>query len=133
MRAAIATPLKTLEPCRHRSCLPAVAAFADISGPPSPRLRRAASACIHARRLVGLSRFELLTPRLSSVCSNQLSYRPKPIQSLGTPKYQRARLEAEFPQNWIERARTIPVNTRSIFRYRRSSRAALGRQDERQL
>ena len=27
-------------------------------------------------RLVGLSRFELLTPRLSSVCSNQLSYRP---------------------------------------------------------
>ena len=28
------------------------------------------------RKLVGLSRFELLTPRLSSVCSNQLSYRP---------------------------------------------------------
>jgi hypothetical protein len=27
-------------------------------------------------RMVGLSRFELLTPRLSSVCSNQLSYRP---------------------------------------------------------
>ena len=26
---------------------------------------------------MGLSRFELLTPRLSSVCSNQLSYRPK--------------------------------------------------------
>src|SRR4051794_32727805 len=33
-------------------------------------------------KLVGLSRFELLTPRLSSVCSNQLSYRPKPLQSL---------------------------------------------------
>src|SRR5215813_11266085 len=29
------------------------------------------------RGLVGLSRFELLTPRLSSVCSNQLSYRPR--------------------------------------------------------
>ena len=29
------------------------------------------------RALVGLSRFELLTPRLSSVCSNQLSYRPR--------------------------------------------------------
>ena len=29
------------------------------------------------RALVGLSRFELLTPRLSSVCSNQLSYRPQ--------------------------------------------------------
>jgi hypothetical protein len=27
--------------------------------------------------MVGLSRFELLTPRLSSVCSNQLSYRPR--------------------------------------------------------
>src|SRR5262249_11235314 len=27
-------------------------------------------------KLVGLSRFEILTPRLSSVCSNQLSYRP---------------------------------------------------------
>jgi hypothetical protein len=26
---------------------------------------------------VGLERFELSTPRLSSVCSNQLSYRPK--------------------------------------------------------
>jgi hypothetical protein len=37
---------------------------------------------------VGLSRFELLTPRLSSVCSNQLSYRPKPLQSLTT--FQRA-------------------------------------------
>ena len=33
--------------------------------------------------MVGLSRFELLTPRLSSVCSNQLSYRPvfKPVPS----------------------------------------------------
>ena len=31
---------------------------------------------VSGRRLVGLSRFELLTPRLSSVCSNQLSYRP---------------------------------------------------------
>ena len=28
------------------------------------------------RELVGLRRLELLTPRLSSVCSNQLSYRP---------------------------------------------------------
>ena len=30
---------------------------------------------------MGLSRFELLTPRLSSVCSNQLSYRPQDIYS----------------------------------------------------
>ena len=33
--------------------------------------------------LVGLTRFELVTPRLSSVCSNQLSYRPiKPVMHL---------------------------------------------------
>jgi hypothetical protein len=31
--------------------------------------------------VVGLSRFELLTPRLSSVCSNQLSYRPAQAQA----------------------------------------------------
>ena len=37
-------------------------------------------------KLVGLSRFELLTPRLSSVCSNQLSYRPsKPKRATGPP------------------------------------------------
>src|SRR5688500_4494473 len=46
--------------------------------------------------MVGLTRFELVTPRLSSVCSNQLSYRPpgstsplstelvnEPLRSLG--------------------------------------------------
>ena len=31
----------------------------------------------YERRMVGLTRFELVTPRLSSVCSNQLSYRPR--------------------------------------------------------
>ena len=31
---------------------------------------------------MGLSRFELLTPRLSSVCSNQLSYRPESVKEL---------------------------------------------------
>src|SRR4051794_17135377 len=44
--------------------------------PPSPRLRWATFADISERRMVGLTRFELVTPRLSSVCSNQLSYRP---------------------------------------------------------
>jgi hypothetical protein len=34
------------------------------------------SALADERKLVGLTRFELVTPRLSSVCSNQLSYRP---------------------------------------------------------
>ena len=46
--------------------------------------------------LVGLSRFELLTPRLSSVCSNQLSYRPTQAHApIGPPRPALAR----FPQN----------------------------------
>ena len=36
-------------------------------------------------KVVGLSRFELLTPRLSSVCSNQLSYRPSSPLACGSP------------------------------------------------
>src|SRR4249920_3441538 len=39
-----------------------------------------------AEKLVGLSRFELLTPRLSSVCSNQLSYRPSSPLSRHSPR-----------------------------------------------
>ena len=31
-------------------------------------------------RMVGLTRLELVTPRLSSVCSNQLSYRPQNLR-----------------------------------------------------
>lgn len=38
-------------------------------------------------KLVGLSRFELLTPRLSSVCSNQLSYRPSSPRSRHSPRF----------------------------------------------
>jgi hypothetical protein len=34
-------------------------------------------------RLVGLGRLELPTPRLSSVCSNQLSYKPGVKQPIG--------------------------------------------------
>ena len=33
--------------------------------------------------MVGLTRLELVTPRLSSVCSNQLSYRPNLIVLFG--------------------------------------------------
>ena len=40
--------------------------------------------------LVGLSRFELLTPRLSSVCSNQLSYRPSFPSTLARSMFQDA-------------------------------------------
>src|SRR5689334_7932201 len=46
--------------------------------------------------MVGLSRFELLTPRLSSVCSNQLSYRPRDF----------CKEPCRFSQNWIARAST---------------------------
>src|SRR5262249_43464956 len=51
------------------------------------------------RRMVGLSRFELLTPRLSSVCSNQLSYRPR---------HSLVKERCRFSQNWIVRAATRP-------------------------
>ena len=44
------------------------------------------------RSMVGLGRFELPTPRLSSVCSNQLSYRPIPGPS--APGSQRTKLRA---------------------------------------
>jgi hypothetical protein len=44
-------------------------------------LKASSLACHRERRMVGLSRFELLTPRLSSVCSNQLSYRPQGVYS----------------------------------------------------
>ena len=32
---------------------------------------------VPSERMVGLTRLELVTPRLSSACSNQLSYRPR--------------------------------------------------------
>ena len=57
---------------RHSACL--AKAFAYATAPAR-------------RRLVGLSRFELLTPRLSSVCSNQLSYRPLFFQQAGGLRY----------------------------------------------
>ena len=46
---------------------------------------RLGSCSPRAVALVGLSRFELLTPRLSSVCSNQLSYRPRNRDVLKEP------------------------------------------------
>ena len=41
-------------------------------------IRRKPSEASEKRRVVGPDRFELSTPRLSSVCSNQLSYGPSP-------------------------------------------------------
>jgi hypothetical protein len=42
--------------------------------------------------VVGLDRFELSTPRLSSVCSNQLSYRP--------PRKRVVRIRKNLPVPW---------------------------------
>ena len=50
-----------------------------------------------ARSVVGLGRFELPTPRLSSVCSNQLSYRPVPRPS--APGSQRTSTTRSVSQN----------------------------------
>jgi hypothetical protein len=88
---------------------------------------------------VGLSRFELLTPRLSSVCSNQLSYRPvflfvppvpprvRRVTSLPDPFLRTALQTTDLSKNRraqtplvpskLDRACTTkPLNTRSIFR-----------------
>ena len=41
-----------------------------------PPLSQLSYSPVRSKSMVGLDRFELSTPRLSSVCSNQLSYRP---------------------------------------------------------
>jgi hypothetical protein len=45
--------------------------------------------------MVGLDRFELSTPRLSSVCSNQLSYRPS--ETMGRKRVVRIRKNLPVP------------------------------------
>jgi hypothetical protein len=50
----------------------------------------------HQPVLVGLRRLELLTPRLSSVCSNQLSYRPSGLHSLKTKQLARVAFASPF-------------------------------------
>ena len=54
---------------------------------------------------MGLTRFELVTPRLSSVCSNQLSYRPR--YSLKEP--------LPVPSKLDRRAIHITLSARSII------------------
>jgi hypothetical protein len=69
---AIGTPWKTdLLPSTFALC-----ATVDNLRPVGLANRSSRRVGKRERRLVGLTRFELVTPRLSSVCSNQLSYRP---------------------------------------------------------
>ena len=67
--------------CRPSTALnqSASVALSNLSARPQPGV------------VVGLSRFELLTPRLSSVCSNQLSYRPR--------RYRRRRFGSDLSKN----------------------------------
>jgi hypothetical protein len=105
---------------QHRLCgpppLPSAASARQLS-PWSPALHglaclAEARLCVSSggRKLVGLSRFELLTPRLSSVCSNQLSYRPKPTESSPCVKEPASPVLSK-----LDRTCARPVNTRSIF------------------
>src|SRR5205085_5128649 len=107
--------------------------FAHRLGRPSRSLAHAIAPA--RRRLVGLTRFELVTPRLSSVCSNQLSYRPDFAKATsGEPSSPVASKSAAHPASRFrglstpaaKRRRRIlskldrtclhdPVNTRSII------------------
>ncbi len=67
--------------------------------------------------MVGLTRFELVTPRLSSVCSNQLSYRPqalKPSFKAIPSKLDRtcAYRPSEYQIDLFQVTRNIQVNSR---------------------
>jgi hypothetical protein len=53
-----------------------------IPAKPIQQVKSVTASIIRKKRMVGLGRLELPTPRLSSVCSNQLSYRPIHLQGL---------------------------------------------------
>jgi hypothetical protein len=77
---------------------------------------------------VGQGGFEPPTPRLSSVCSNQLSYRPSILGPAApdfilypaAPDFELSFKEpCRFSQNWIVRARvtTMPTRRRRVKQY----------------
>src|SRR5438128_3970532 len=71
--------------------------------------RRVAGTCCRGPSVVGLGRFELPTPRLSSVCSNQLSYRPLPRP-----------LRPRISKNQARRARSLKTGQQAHSRLRTS-------------
>ena len=84
---------------------------------------------------MGLTRFELVTPRLSSVCSNQLSYRPR-YSRREAQRLAFAKNRCRFSQNWIVRATqqfnwlglsaSPSLSARSIFEMPASALARFG-------
>ncbi len=67
---------------------------------------------------MGLSRFELLTPRLSSVCSNQLSYRPSTL-SVKEPLPVLSKLDSACVAHETHKSQ---IDHRMSFRRRKHSR-----------
>ena len=61
---------------------------------------------------MGLTRFELVTPRLSSVCSNQLSYRPGILFKELSPDYSGVPVLSKLDRRAID---TKLIRARSIF------------------
>ena len=77
---------------------------------------------------MGLTRFELVTPRLSSVCSNQLSYRPS---ILGIS--QRTRIAGSLKTRQCARRSTTLLSARSIIEFvasEQTSAAAFAGRDQ---
>jgi hypothetical protein len=88
------------------ACRPARPAEPSGSHPCYGATRRRARLAAAAGRVVGLDRFELSTPRLSSVCSNQLSYRPMlprlPPESLHERIFKEPKGVPSVPQDWMQ-------------------------------
>ena len=81
--------------------------------------------------LVGLGRFELPTPRLSSVCSDQLSYRPVFYPQATGPRVRNpGRRGNRFPQNRTGRVCLAATKSRRPAA-RRPRGAAAGRETRR--
>lgn len=82
--------------------------FFGVRQLPRHRLFPAAPCVAKRRSMVGPGRLELPTPRLSSVCSNQLSYGPilvKPVQTAKTIRIDAVLCLLEERETWTARAR----------------------------
>ena len=71
---------------------------------------------------MGLTRFELVTPRLSSVCSNQLSYRPGILFKELTPDSPGAPVLSKLDRRAIHTRPKSQIDLRMFDRSRKHSR-----------